>query len=258
MRYIDVHCHLTDENFKDTDNLIKSILSSKVEKIITCGTTAKDSEKCLILAEKYENVYFTAGIHPTELSKYKEGDIDKVRALLSHSKCVAAGEIGLDYHYPDTDKEKQMRIFKAQLAIAREAKLPVEIHSRDSAEDMLTVLKDYIKDGHSGVLLHCYSHSTEIASELEKYGVAFSFGGTSTYSGSKKAKRTIRTLDCKSLLTETDSPYLPPKSMYGAFPNTPASIPEILCCMAETRGESEEELSKTVWDNAHRLFKKLN
>ena len=135
--------------------------------------------------------------------------------------------------------------------------LPVQIHSRDSAEDMLSLLKTYAPTLKSGILLHCYSHSAEIAAELEKLGCYFSFGGTSTYSGSKKARRTIAALASDRIMTETDSPYLPPKSRQGTFPNTSESIPEILQNMADIRGVSAEEMSQTVWDNAHALFKKL-
>ena len=135
--------------------------------------------------------------------------------------------------------------------------MPVQIHSRDCAEDMLDILKEYAPRLKAGALLHCYSHSVEIAKELEKLGLYFSFGGTSTYSGSKKAKRCIAALGADRLLTETDSPYLAPASKYGTFPNTPESIPEILNNMAGLRGVSEKEMAQTVWANAHKLFKKL-
>ena len=200
---------------------------------------------------------FTAGFHPTELKGYKEGDLEKIAVLASHKKCVAVGEIGLDYHYPDTDKDLQREVFLKQLYLADKLGLPVQIHSRDCAEDMLNILKENAALLKHGALLHCYSHSTEIAAELEKLGLYFSFGGTSTYSGSKKARRTIAALSEDRLLTETDSPYLPPKSRYGVFPNTPESIPEILQNMAHIKGVSLEEMSGKVWANAHTLFKKL-
>ena len=133
----------------------------------------------------------------------------------------------------------------------------MQIHSRDCAEDMVGILKEYSALLKSGALMHCYSHSPEIAAELQKLGIYFSFGGTSTYSGSKKARRTIAALDFCRILSETDSPYLPPKSRAGQFPNTPASIPEIVANIADIRGATVEETAQTVWDNAHRLFKKL-
>lgn len=256
MNYIDVHCHINDSDYGCVDKLINNIQSAGVKKIISVGFDLPSSRYCSELADKYHCVYFTAGFHPTELKKYKEGDLDEIAELFNHPKCVAIGEIGLDYHYPDTDKELQIKVFKAQLEIAKKLNAPVQIHSRDSAEDMLNILKEYAKD--LKIMLHCYSHSTEIAAELEKLGAYFSFGGTSTYSGSKKAKRTIAALGLKRLMTETDSPYLPPKSKYGTFPNTPESIPEIAKNMAQIKGLSEEELTKTVWDTAHAFFEKLS
>ncbi len=257
MRYIDVHCHLDDERLGDIPQLIKKINACGVQKLIAAGYDLRSSELSCRLAEKYDCVYFTAGFHPTELDKYCEGDLDKIAELARHFKCVAVGEIGLDYHYGDTDKLRQRDIFLRQLHLAHELEMPVQIHSRDCAEDMFALLKENAPLLRHGALLHCYSHSAEIAVELEKTGVCFSFGGTSTYSGSKRARKTISALKETSLLTETDTPYLPPKSKAGQFPNTPESIPEILENMADIRGVSAEEMSERVWENAHRLFKKL-
>ena len=256
MNLIDVHCHINDEDYGSVEKLIENIQTAGVKKIISVGFDLPSSEYCRVLSEKYDCVYFTAGFHPTELKDFKDGDLQGIEQLAKHKKCVAIGEIGLDYHYPDTDKELQHRVFIAQLALAERLNMPVQIHSRDCAEDMLKVLKDWTD--RIEIMLHCYSHSTEIAVQLEKSGIYFSFGGTSTWSGSKKAKRTIAALPINRLLTETDSPYLPPKSKYGTFPNTPESIPEILENIAEIKGADAESVARTVWDTAHTLFPKLN
>ena len=256
MNYIDVHCHINDEDYGNVEQLIKNIQSTGVKKIISVGFDLPSSAYSKALAERYEGVYFTAGFHPTELKKFKDGDLEKIREFAKHEKCVAIGEIGLDYHYEDTDKELQHRVFKEQLALAKELDMPVQIHSRDCAEDMVNILKEWT--GKLKIMLHCYSHSTEIAIQLEREGVYFSFGGTSTWSGSKKAKRTIAALSTDRILTETDSPYLPPKSRYGTFPNTPESIPEILKNIAEIKGTGEKETAEIIWNTAHTLFPKLN
>ena len=256
MNYIDVHCHINEEDYGSVEKLISDIQTTGVKKIISVGFDLPSSIYCKQLAEKYECVYFTAGFHPTELKNFKDSDLEKIEELAGHKKCVAIGEIGLDYHYPDTDKELQHRVFKSQLALAERLNMPVQIHSRDCAEDMLNILKDWARK--LKIMLHCYSHSTEIAQELERLGVYFSFGGTSTWSGSKKAKRTIAALPVERIMTETDSPYLPPKSRYGTFPNTPESIPEIAGNIAEIKGISVEEATRIVWDTAHTLYPKLN
>lgn len=255
--YIDVHCHLDNTAYGDVGELVKRCKDCGVERIITVGFDLPSSYLAAEFAEKYGGVYFTAGFHPTELKGYKEGDLDKIAELCAHKKCVALGEIGLDYHYPDTDKELQRRVFIEQLYLADSLKMPVQIHSRDCAEDMLSILKQNAELLKSGALLHCYSHSTEMAEEFLKLGLRFSFGGASTWKGSKKAKRTIAALPLSRILTETDSPYMPPASAYGTFPNTPLAIPEILRSIADIKGVTAEEAQKTVEENARALFKKL-
>ena len=256
--YIDVHCHLTGGEYGEIGGLIEKIESVGVKKVITAGFDLSSSEAGAELSERYPCVYFTAGFHPTELKKYGEGDLERIEALLNHPKCVALGEIGLDYHYEDTDKTLQHELFLRQLEIAARAGMPVQIHSRDCAEDMLAFLREHADLITCGALLHCYSHSAEMSAEFAKLGVSFSFGGTSTWKGGKRAKKSIASIAPQRLLTETDSPYLPPASKYGTFPNTPASIPEITANMALLKGMDEGTLRDIVWSNAHALFKKLN
>lgn len=255
--FIDVHCHLDLENYGDLDSLISRFGEHGVEKVITVGFDLASSLMAKELAERYPQVYFTAGFHPTELSKYREGDLKEIESLCAHPKCVALGEIGLDYHYPDTDKGLQHDLFLRQLYLADRLSMPVQIHSRDCAEDMLNLLTEHRQLLSHGALLHCYSHSAELSKEFERLGICFSFGGASTWKGAKKAKRTIALLGADRLLTETDSPYMPPQSLYGTFPNTPLSIPEICASMADTKGLTVEEMAQIVWTNAHRLFTKL-
>lgn len=257
MRHIDVHCHLDGGHYGDLDALINKVAAAGVEKLVCAGVDAETSEFGRDMSEKYPQVYFTAGFHPTELSKYKAGDEKRICDLLNHPKCVAVGEIGLDYHYPDTDRAAQEKAFVSQLETAAKFGLPVVVHSRDCAEDMLRLLhkNEYVFG--CGVLLHCYSHSAEIAAELERMGAYFSFGGTCTYSGSKKAARTLANLLEQRVLTETDSPYLAPASRRGEFPNTPESIPEICARIASLKDTDVESMSMRIWENAHTLFKKL-
>lgn len=255
--YIDVHCHLNGEDYGDLEGLVAACEKRGINRLITVGFDLPSSQYCRQLSEKFPQVYFAAGFHPTELKKYKEGDLEEIERLCGDEKCVAWGEIGLDYHYPDTDKILQREMFVKQLVLADKLKLPVEIHSRDCAEDMLQLLQENRRYLNSGALMHCYSHSPEMAGEFVKLGVSFSFGGTSTYKRSKKARRTIEALPENLLLTETDSPYLPPASAFGTFPNTPLSIPEITANMAQIRGVDEKVMANVVMNNARALFKKL-
>ncbi|MCD8373134.1 MAG: TatD family hydrolase [Clostridia bacterium] len=256
--YTDVHCHLTGGEYGDINGLIDDITSAGVGLVITAGFDIQSSVEGKNLAEKYQNVYFTAGFHPTELKKYRQGDLETIEELCRHPKCVALGETGLDYHYPDTDKPLQKEMFLKQLSLAHRLNMPVQIHSRDCAEDMLEILKANASLISQGALLHCYSHSAEMAREFEKLGVYFSFGGTSTYKGSKRARKAVAAIDIKRILTETDSPYLPPASKYGTFPNTPASIPEITANLADIKGMEEAAFAEIVRQNALRLFTKIS
>lgn len=258
MKLIDVHCHINDEDYGDINALLTRVKECGVEKIIAVGFDLNSSLYAQKLSQKYPSVYFTAGVHPTELKGYKEGDLQEIARISLDEKCVAIGEIGLDYHYPDTNKALQREIFIRQIKTAYEMKLPVQIHSRDCAEDTLAVLKENEKYLKYGAMLHCYSYSVEIAKICEDMGLYFSFGGTSTYSGSKRAQKCIKALPIERLLTETDSPYLAPASRKGQFPNTPESISEICANMACLKGISADVAAQNVWNNAHLLFKKLN
>ncbi len=255
--YTDAHCHLNYTDYGDLDELIARAEAVGVDIIICAGTDAQSSDECRDIAERYPSVYFTAGLHPTELKRYRDGDLEKIEKLLVHPRCVAVGETGLDFHYDDTDRRMQAEMFVRQMALAEKYSLPVQIHSRDCAAETFSLVCENAVKLRSGALLHCYSYSEELALRFEKRGFRFSFGGTSTYGGSKKARRTIAALREESLLTETDSPYLPPASMRGTFPNTPLSVPEIARNMAEVRGVSVERLCAAVRGNTRALFKKI-
>lgn len=255
--YTDIHCHLNFKDYGSVEELVQNCLADGVDRIVTVGFDVSSSDECKVIAEWYDCVYFTAGLHPTELKHCSFSDLHKIEELCAHSKCVALGEIGLDYHYPDTDRERQRQFFKAQLELADKLGMPVQIHSRDCAEDTLNFLKQNSYLLRHGFLLHCYSYSPEMVKEFLDLGAYFSFGGTSTYRRSKKPRRAIEAIPVDRLLTETDSPYLSPSSAFGQFPNTPRSIPEITRNMAEIKGVGEKEMSYAVRDNAERLFPKL-
>ena len=239
------------------DDLVRNCIKDGVDRIVTVGYDLPSSEECRQISEGYKEVYFCAGLHPTELSHCTFADLAEIEKLCAHPKCIAVGEIGFDYHYPDTDKARQRQFFKAQLELAEKLGLPVQIHSRDCAEDTLNFLRENRALLKHGFLLHCYSYSPEMVPDFLELGAYFSFGGTSTYRRSKKPRRAIQAVPVDRLLTETDSPYLSPSSLYGQFPNTPGSIPEITRNMAEIKGVGEKEMCYAVRDNAERLFPKL-
>ncbi len=258
---IDVHCHLTDKKYDAVGGLTAVLGRARnagVTRMICAGYDLDSSRLAAELAAREKGVYFCAGFQPQELGKYREGDLDKIRKLTQNEKCVAVGEIGLDYHYPDNPaREFQKELFAAQLALADEAGLPVVVHSRDAAADTLELLRANRALLKRGGLLHCYSYAAELVKDFADLGFYFSFGGTSTYESARKVKESARRVPAERILSETDSPYLTPVPLCGVFPNEPENIRYVVENLAVLREEKEEELEKRISGNAERLFFRL-
>ena len=259
--YIDVHCHLTGDEFESVggmDEVIKRAEENGVERMICSGFDLASSYASKELAEKYESVYFCAGFHPSELKKYSEGDLEKIRALCAHGKCVAVGEIGLDYHFDDNPSpETQRELFYRQLVLADEVGLPVVIHSRDAALETLEFLRAHRGLLKKGGLMHCYSYSPEMTADFIELGLSFSFGGPSTFKNAKKVQECVQRIPAPLLLSETDCPYLTPVPFRGTFPNEPKNVKHVVDNMAMLRNENLEALQKQIFANAKSLFFKL-
>ena len=259
--YIDAHCHLTGEEFEDgggVEAVIERAEAAGVSRIICSGFDLDSSIKAAELSERFDSVYFCAGFHPSELKKYRSGDLEKIEELCKKEKCVAVGEIGLDYHYEDNlPKETQTELFIKQLELAERLSLPVVLHSRDAAQDTIEVLEDNAGLLKRGGLMHCYSYSPEMAERFLKVGLCFSFGGTSTFKNAKKVQESVRRIPAHLILSETDCPYLTPEPYRGRFPNEPKHVREVVKKLAELKQTTIEEMQTQIWDNALRLFPKL-
>lgn len=259
--YIDVHCHLTGGEYDELGGVagvMKNAGENGVGIVICSGFDLTSSKISAELSEKYPDLYFCAGFHPGELAKYKDGDLDEIRALCAHEKCVAVGEIGLDYHFDDNPpKEVQRDLFIRQLVLADEVGLPVVLHSRDAAQETLLLLQEYKRLLKKGGLLHCYSYSAEMMSEFEKLGLYFSFGGTSTFKNAKKTQECAQRVPGSRILSETDCPYLTPVPYRGVFPNQPKNVKYVVENLAALRKENEKELKDCILHNAKTLFFKL-
>ena len=230
--YIDVHCHLTGEEWEETGGVQAAIARAKqagVGLMICSGFDLASSKIAAALAENTDGVYFCAGFHPSELGKYNDGDLDEIRALCQKDKCVAVGEIGLDYHFDDNpEKSVQKQLFIWQLQLADRLGLPVVIHSRDAAQDTIELLEEHKALLKHGGLMHCYSYSAEMAERFAKLGLYFSFGGPATFKNAKKVWESVESLPMERILSETDCPYLTPVPLRGTFPNEPKNIPYIV------------------------------
>lgn len=242
----DSHAHLDDNKFDlDREEVINRFLSVDGQLIINAGVDIKSSKKALYFAEKYPFIYATAGIHPSETEKFSEENVDILKKLLSYKKCVALGEIGLDYHYDTPAKDVQKYWFERQLEIAKEFNLPVVIHDRDAHEDCFNLVK---KHGNSGVF-HCYSGSLEMAKELIKLGFYLSFSGVVTFKNARRGQNVVQNIPIEKILIETDCPYLAPEPNRGKR-NEPAFIQYTAKKIAEIKGLSYEELIKITNKNA--------
>ena len=259
--YIDVHCHLTGGEYEELGGVSGVLARAKengVGLVICSGFDLTSSTIAQELSESHEEVYFCAGFHPSELNKYNEGDLEKIAKLCKHEKCVAVGEIGLDYHFDDNPSpQTQRELFIRQLVLADELGLPVVLHSRDAAQETLEILKENKALLKKGGLMHCYSYSPEMTKDFLDLGLHFSFGGPSTFKNAKKVWESVQRIPAHRILSETDCPYLTPVPYRGVFPNEPKNIKHIVQNMAVLRSENEEELKKQILQNAKMLFFKL-
>ena len=201
-------------------------------------------------------LYFAAGFHPSNLQDYQTGDEERLASLLQSPKGVAVGEIGLDYHYEDTDEAAQKRAFCAQLELAEALSLPVIIHSRDAAADTLRILKDNRAKLRAGGVMHCFSGSPETAKEYLKLGLYISFAGPVTFKNARRLDEVAKMVPPERILAETDSPYLAPEPFRGTL-NTPQNVVQVYAKLAQLRGEEVFALAARIHENAKTLFYKI-
>ena len=250
----DAHCHYDDEKFdEDRDELLSSLPEKGVFAVVTNGTDIKTSQASLDLAEKYEFVYAAVGIHPestedTDLSRIDD-HIEKLASLLTHKKCVALGETGLDYYW-DIPKEGQHILFDRQLRLAADIRKPIIIHDREAHGDTLGYLKKYRPFG----LLHCYSGSVEMLREVFRCGdMMISLGGTVTFKNARVPVEVAKEVPLDRLLLETDAPYLAPVPFRGKRCDS-SLIRHTADRIGEIRGMSGDDILRYTLDNARRFY----
>ena len=259
MKYFDTHAHYYDERFEEEyEGGAKALLSSlnmkDVSFIVNVGTAPETCRLAIEQARAYENMYTALGIHPSDARFIDDVDaaLDEVLAMIkdSSSKCVALGEIGLDYHYEETNKEMQIALFRRQMAMAQQLGLPVVIHDRDAHEDVMAVIRDF--PAVRGVM-HSFSGSAEMAKELVKLGYMISFSGTVTFKNARKPKEAAAVVPNDRILIETDAPYLAPHPLRGSL-NHSGNLEYTNRAVAEIKGMSEEECAALTETNARRFF----
>ncbi len=257
MKFFDTHAHCDDKRFEaeyegGTEGVITDCLNDNVSYIINIGTNLENSKASVELADRFENVYASCGIHPSDVF-YNDPDeaVATIERLLSHKKAVALGEIGLDYHYEDVPPELQMVYFEKQMRLAEKLDIPVIIHDRDAHGDCLEMVKRFptVKG-----VFHSFSGSAEMALELVRLGWYISFSGTVTFKNAKKPKEACVVVPSDRLLIETDAPYLAPTPHRGEL-NRSSYVQLTAEEIARLRGVELSEIQKITTENAKRLFR---
>lgn len=247
---IDSHAHYDDEAFEEErESLLQSMQENGIEKIINVGANIKGSMASVTLSEQYPFIYAAVGVHPSDTEELDEEKMAWLKEVSAKEKVVAIGEIGLDYYWPEPDREIQKKWFIRQMELAQEVKLPVIIHSRDAVQDTIEILKQFPANG----VIHCYSYTKESAKEFLKMGYYFGIGGVLTFKNAKKLKEAVMEIPMERILLETDSPYLAPEPNRGKR-NSSLNIPYVVKELAQLKGISEEEVVNIATENTKKLF----
>lgn len=248
---IDTHCHLEMKQFDDDRaEVIRRAADAGFEALITVGSTFQSVSDAIELAERHDFIYATVGIHPHDAKDFSENIYARFKEWSTHSKVVAVGETGLDYHYDHSPRETQRDIFRRHIELARECGLPLIVHSREAQEDTMTILSEQKVDRGA---LHCFSGDMAMAEKAMSLGLYISFAGPVTFKKALQLKEIARIIPDDYLLIETDAPYLSPEPFRGKR-NEPAYLRHTAEHIASLRGISTEDIARITTLNAKRLF----
>ena len=255
---IDTHTHLDDARYdSDREAMIARARDAGVEAFVTIGCDLATSRAAIGLADRYPFVYASIGVHPHEVKHIGDMWYDEFRRLAMHKKVVAYGEIGLDYHYNHSSPKDQRNRFREQVALARELKLPVIIHTREAQEDTIAILKEE-KASDVGGVFHCFSGDAWLAKDALDLGFYLSFSGVLTFQNAAVLREIAKTVPLDRLLIETDCPYLTPVPHRGKR-NEPAYVSLVAGQLAQIFSSdptlSTDTIGRITTDNAKRLFK---
>lgn len=246
----DTHSHYDDEKFNpDREELINSLQSQGISYVVSCGCDIDSTQFNFDLAQKYNFFYFASGFHPENLEDASLKDLDIIKKFAENEKCVAVGEIGLDYHWMSSTKEVQKKFFEAQIQLAKEMDLPVIVHDREAHQDTLDILKATKPKG----VLHCFSGSREMAKEIIKLDMYIGLNGVVTFNNARKSLEVAKEIPIDRLVLETDCPYLAPVPMRGKR-NYSAYIQYTAEKIAQLLDMDTQKLLDITNENAKRLY----
>lgn len=250
----DTHAHYDDEAFdEDRDALLTGLPENGIARVVNVGASLASCKRTIELMNRYDYIYGAIGVHPSETAELNDRAFDWLRQQCQLGKCVAVGEIGLDYYWDEPDRELQKEWFRRQLNMARELDKPVIIHSRDAAKDTVELMTEEHAEEIGGVI-HCYSYTKETAEVFLKMGFYFGIGGVLTFKNAKKLKEAVAYIPLERIVLETDCPYLVPEPNRGKR-NSSLNIPYVIKALAEIKGVEEETVRQAAWENAHKLYR---
>jgi TatD DNase family protein len=256
MELIDSHAHIDAPQFaEDREAMLGRARVAGVSALLAIGTGPgpEKLDAALPLAEAHDWIYTTVGIHPHEARDVTRAHLDELARLAKHPKVIAWGEIGLDYFYHHSPRDVQERVFRDQMALAREARLPIIIHCRDAWADCLKLLDEVWRPAGLGGILHCFTSTLEDARRGLDMGFLISFAGNSTYPKTQNLRDVAKALPLETILIETDSPYLAPQAYRGKR-NEPAYVAEVARTLASVRDLPAEEFAARTAGNFRRFF----
>jgi TatD DNase family protein len=249
----DSHAHLNAIQYEeDIVEVIQRAKDEKVTHIVVVGFDKETISKAMELTDQYDMIYAAVGWHPVDAIDMTEEDLKWIKQLAAHPKVVAIGEMGLDYYWDKSPKDIQKEVFRKQIQLAKEVKLPIIIHNRDATEDVVRILQEE-NASEVGGIMHCFTGSLEVAKQCMDMNFYISFGGPVTFKNAKKPKEVVKEIPMDRLLIETDCPYLTPHPFRGKR-NEPSYVKYVAEQIAELRGVTLEEVATKTSDNARKLF----
>lgn len=250
----DTHAHYDDEAFdEDREQLLMGLPQQGIALAVNVGASLHSCRQTREFMERYPHIYGAIGIHPNETMELTEETMTQLKEWCRHPKCVAVGEIGLDYYWDEPERALQKKWFRRQLQLAREEGLPVIIHSRDAAKDTVDVMQEERARDIGGVV-HCFSYTKETARIFLDMGFYIGIGGVVTFKNAKKLKEAVQAVPLERIVIETDCPYLAPEPYRGRR-NSSLNLPYVVSALARLKGVSEEEIRRVTWENAHKLYR---
>lgn len=254
---VDSHCHLDylEDKGADLNELVARAGRAGVDTIVTISTKVSQFDKIRDIADRFDNVFCTVGIHPHEAADEPEVTAEKLVELAQHPKVVGIGETGLDYYYEHSPREAQKKSFRAHIEAARETQLPLIVHTREAENDTIEILHEEYGKGVFPGVIHCFTSSRELAEKSIEINFSISLSGIVTFKSAKDIQDTVRILPLDKILVETDAPYLAPVPNRGKV-NEPSYVIHTAEKVAELKGLTSEELAHTTTENFFRLFSK--